>query len=153
MAAEAEAAREARAKVIAAEGEHKVWTFKIFQNHDWHFLIQGKPSFEACSRHNYWEPWSSAAEISPGNCWRDLNLTPYFQSDAESHRWWEQLDHYISRACRCHLTLPCTSDKPVTTIALSLKLRVIIILQAGTLSISIVRRFNWNLFEICAWHY
>ena len=29
MAAEAEAAREARAKVIAAEGEHKV-TFKTF---------------------------------------------------------------------------------------------------------------------------
>ena len=34
MAAEAEVAREARAKVIAAEGEHKVGTFKIFQNHD-----------------------------------------------------------------------------------------------------------------------
>ena len=32
MAAEAEAAREARAKVIAAEGEHKVRPFKTFQN-------------------------------------------------------------------------------------------------------------------------
>ena len=55
MAAEAEAAREARAKVIAAEGEHKVRPFKTFQNAccNIHFLLQGKPSFETCSRHNY----------------------------------------------------------------------------------------------------
>ena len=44
MAAEAEAAREARAKVIAAEGEHKVRPFKTFQNHAATFILHFKAS-------------------------------------------------------------------------------------------------------------
>ena len=93
MATEAEAAREARAKVVAAEGKPHLLFLFLF-NSPLKFPIlrrtEGLGSAQTGRGHSIPEPLRPAAKISSN-------------SDAHCRR--EELDHHFPHTCRAHESL------------------------------------------------